>query len=89
MLMPMSVMQIPTLVQQAMSMVKPFPYIAEKPRIFELLAMQRGEPSAEQLMQPAGLDNIQHNARWQRIVNYLATVTDNNLDLHVPIIRRL
>ena len=72
-----------------MSMVKPFPYIAEKPRIFELLAMQRGEPSAEELMQPAGLDNIEHDARWQRVVKYLATVTDRNLDFHVPLIRSL
>lgn len=78
-------MQIPTLVQQAMSMVKPFPYIAEKPRIFELMAMERREPSAEQLMQTAGLNNVEHNARWQHIVRYLTTITDKNLDLHVPI----
>ena len=72
-----------------MSMVKPFPYIAERPRIFELLAMQRGEPSAEELMQPAGLDDIAHIAKWQKVVKYLATVTDKNLDVHAPLIPTL
>lgn len=68
-------------------MVKAFPYIAEKPQIFEILAAERGEPSAMELMQPAGQINIEHNARWQQIVQYLTTVTAENLDLHVPIIK--
>ena len=78
--------QIYTLTQQAMSMVKAFPYVAEKPQIFDVMAAERGELSARGLMQPAGLDNIEHNAKWQQIVQYLATVTADNLDLHVPIV---
>ena len=69
-----------------MSMVKAFPYVAEKPQIFDVLAAERGELSARELMQPAGLDNIEHNAKWQQVVQYLATVTADNLDLHVPIV---
>ncbi|DBA86532.1 hypothetical protein WJX79_003462 [Trebouxia sp. C0005] len=75
-----------TLIQQAMSMVKAFPYVAEKPQIFDVMAAERGELSARELMQPAGLDNIEHNAKWQQMVQYLATVTADNLDLHVPIV---
>ncbi len=69
-----------------MSMVKTFPYVAEKPQIFDVMAAERVELSAKELMQPAGLDNIEHNARWQQIVQYLATITADNLDLHVPIV---
>ena len=84
---PSTCLQIYTLTQQAMSMVKAFPYIAEKPQIFKILAAERGEPAAMELMQPAGQNNLEHNARWQQIVQYLTTVTAENLDLHVPIIK--
>ena len=84
---PSTCLQIYTLTQQAMSMVKAFPYIAEKPQICEILAAERDEPSAMELMQPAGQNNLEHNARWQQVVQYLTTVTAENLDLHVPIIK--
>jgi len=47
-----------TLTQQVMSMVKAFPYVAEKPQIFDSLAAERHKLSARELMQPAGMDNI-------------------------------
>ena len=78
-------LQIYTLMQQAMSIVKPFPYVVEKPVIFELLAAELNEPSAWQLMQPAGLDDLEHNARWQQVVNYLQTLTTELVDIHVPL----
>jgi len=37
-------------------------------------------------MQPAGMDNIEYNARWQQIVQCLGTVTAENLDLYVPFV---
>lgn len=65
-------------------MVKAFPYISEKPQIFDLLADDRNEPTAWELMQPAGLDDLEHTAKWQHVVKYLATVTAENVDVHVP-----
>ena len=79
------ILQIYTLMQQAMSIVKPFPYVVEKPVIFALLAAELKEPSAWQLMQSAGLDNLEHNARWQQVVNYLKTLSTDLVDVHVPL----
>ncbi len=69
-----------------LSMVKAFPYIAEKPQLFDMLAADRHEPSARELMQPAGGDNLEHNAKWQQVVKYLTTVTAESVDMHVPLI---
>lgn len=74
-----------SLTQQAISMVQAFPYIAEKPIIFDILAAERGEPSAWDLMQPAGLEELEHNVRWQQVTRYLTTVTADVTDFHVPL----
>lgn len=78
-------MQIYTLTQQAMSIVQAFPYIVEKPVIFDLLAAERGEPPAWQLLAPAGLDDLEHSAKWHQVSRYLATVTPDLTDVHVPL----
>ena len=69
-----------------MSMVQAFPYIAEKPVIFDILAAEMGESSAWDLMQPNGLEELEHNVRWQQVVRYLTTVTADVTDFHVPLV---
>ena len=69
-----------------MSMVTAFPFVAENPYMFDILAAERGELSARELMQPAGLDNIEHSARWQQIVRYLGTVRAEDAEVHVPVV---
>ncbi len=69
-----------------MSMVTAFSYVAENPYIFDVLAAERGELSARELMKPAGLDSIEHNTRWQQIVRYLGTVRAEDAEVHVPIV---
>jgi len=78
--------QVYTLTQQAMSIVTAFPYVAENPYMFDILAAERGELSARDLMKPAGLDSIGHNARWQQIVRYLGTIRAEDAEVHVPIV---
>ncbi len=68
-----------------MSIVTAFPYVAENPYMFDILAAERGELSARELMKPAGL-NIEHNARWQQIIRYLGTIRAEDAEVHVPLV---
>lgn len=78
--------QVYTLTQQAMSIVTAFPYVAENPYMFDILAAERGELAARDLMKPAGLDSIEHNARWQQIVRYLGKIRAEDAEVRVPIV---
>lgn len=78
--------QVYTLTQQAMSIVTAFPYVAENPCMFDILAAERGELAARDLMKPAGLDSIEHNARWQQIVRYLGKIRAEDAEVHVPVV---
>lgn len=80
------VLQIQTCRQHAIAIVHSYPAIPEKARLLEVLAAQRGEPCKEILMQPAGLDSLQHSANWQQVVEYLQYVNADNLNRHVPLL---
>ena len=73
-----------TLRQQAICVVQPYPYIVDKYRACEVLAAARGEPSLSVLTQPQGLDDLEHQANWQRVENYLKTVTKEKLHIYNP-----
>ena len=77
-------LQVLTMMQQALSVVKGFPYIADKARALEVAAAMRGEPSTILLAQPMGQDDFEHHISWQRVVNYLKTITRDNVHMHVP-----
>lgn len=78
-------MQIQTCKQHAILIVHSYPSIPQKGRLLELLASQRGEPPKEVLMQSAGLDNLQHAANWQQVVDYLCGVNAGNINQHVQL----
>lgn len=80
-------MQILTAKQHAIGIVHSYPWIPEKHRLLELLASKKGEPTAEALTRSAGLDNLQHAANWQQVEEYLKTVTIDNMNKHVPLIK--
>ena len=77
--------QILTLMQQAVCIVKGFPYIPDKPRILEILAHQRSEMPILVLSQPLGIDDFEHHINWQLVVNYLRMITKENLHLYLPL----
>ncbi len=54
--------------------------------MLEMLAAQRGEPSAQQYMDGVGLDDVQHAISWQQISDYLRTVNVASLTKHVPLL---
>ncbi|KAL0055425.1 hypothetical protein WJX82_000314 [Trebouxia sp. C0006] len=74
-----------TLMQQAVCIVKGFPYIPDKPRILEILAHQRSEMPIVVLSQPLGVDDFEHHTNWQLVVNYLRMITKENLHLYLPL----
>ena len=80
-------MQILTAKQHAIGIVHSYPWIPEKHRLLELLAFKRGDPTAEELTQSAGMDNLQHAANWQQIEEYLKTVTVHNMNKHIPLLK--
>lgn len=81
-----NVLQIQTSKQHATAIVHSYPAISEKGRLLEVIALQRGEPPKEVLMQSAGMDSLQHAANWQQVVDYLQYVRVDNLNQHVPLV---
>ncbi len=73
--------------QQALCVVKAFPYSLDKLRVLETLASMRGEPSKRVLIEPDGVDDFEHDANWQWIVSHLKAVIKEKMHLHVPLVR--
>lgn len=78
-------LQILTYMQQATCITMAFPYIADEPRILEVLAAQRNETPLSMLTQPAGLDDFELDSSWLQVASYLSSVTQDKLDEHVPL----
>lgn len=79
-------LQILTIKQQAVGVVKAFPYIPEQPRLFEALAALHNAQPIRLLTQGSGGDSAEQHANWQQVVAYLGGVTHTNLHMHVPIL---
>ena len=80
-------LQILSARQHAIGIVHSYPFIPEKHRVLELLASKGNEPTAETLTQSVGVDDLQHAANWQQIEEYLKTVTAQNMNQYIPLIR--
>lgn len=57
-------LQVSTLMQWAVGVLQPHPYIADHFRGNEVLAAACQEPSAAVLMQLGSLDDHEHDAKW-------------------------
>lgn len=77
--------QILTTRQQALCIVKAFPYTPDKLRLLEELAIMRQEAPISVLTQPGDIDDYEHYANWQQIVHLLQVLTKENLHVHVPV----
>ena len=69
-------------------MVHAYPYIAHKDKIVGLLAEQHGEPSISSLLSDTSKTDLQHSADWQRVTEYLNTISMANMHLHQPLVGR-
>lgn len=79
-------LQTLTLAQQALYVVNSFPYIPDTMRTCETLAATVNGASVDSLVHPAGVDEFEHSVNWQQILNYLTSITQANVHLHVPLI---
>lgn len=79
-------LQILTITQQATGIVEAFPYIPEQPRLVEALAALHSEPPIASLTQAVGIENVQLHTNWRKILEYLSSVTSENVHLYVPIL---
>ena len=66
--------------------MKAFPYIADEPRLFEVLAAQRNEVPLAALTQPSGPDDLEYNTNWLQVAVYLRSINRQNLIDYVPFI---
>ncbi|DBA98702.1 TPA: hypothetical protein ACH3X1_014478 [Trebouxia sp. C0004] len=72
--------------QRAVSTYEAFPYIADVPRTFEVLATLRHETPIALLATPTSLDDFESNAEWLQVVNFLKRVTKDNIQHYVPLV---
>ena len=75
-------MQIQSSTQYAASVVRQYPRTFDINLQLESLARQHSEPSPSELMRPSGLDDLQHAADWEIVVQYLVSMDPDGLHDH-------
>ena len=69
-------------------MVYCYPYWPKHELMLEQLVAERAEPSMQSLLEDTSADDLQHAANWQDVTQYLATITNDNIHDHVPLLSR-
>ena len=82
-----SVLQILTSTQFAAALVYAYPFIPRHKRWPEVLAIQQGEPSVQQLVNDGTLSDEQHAANWDVMVRHLSCLTTEQKEEYVPLPR--
>ncbi|DBA92646.1 hypothetical protein WJX77_002725 [Trebouxia sp. C0004] len=78
---------IQTSKQTAVSMVHPYPFLMDATKQLEALARQYNEPPIQTLMEPGGVDDLQHAANWETVLKYVQTMEAGNLHCHHPFLQ--
>jgi len=79
--------QILTSIQSALTMVHQYPRGADSKVMLEVLAQQLEEPSVQRLSEPCEVDDLQHAADWQGIVQYVNSLDASSLHGHTPLLK--
>lgn len=82
----LSAVQILTAQQSAKAMVYAYPFPAQPEVMLNQLAADREEPSMQALLDDTSVDDFQHDANWQDLSRYLASITMQNVQAHVPLL---
>lgn len=77
--------QILTTTQQALNIVKAFPYMPEQARMVEVIAALHSEAPIAVLTQSEDIDDFDHHVNWQQVVDYLGTIDTDNIHVRVPL----
>lgn len=78
--------QILTAEQSAKTFVYCYPQAGKPETMLDLLATERGEPSVQSLRDDTSVDDFQHVANWQEVVQYLTTITPSNIHTHIQLL---
>ena len=65
-------------------MVNPYPRPADSNTLLELLAQRHHAPTVESLMAPSDVEDLEHAANWETVVQYAASLDASNVHEHVP-----
>lgn len=79
--------QILTSIQSALTMVHQYPRGADSKVMLEVLAQQLEEPSVQRLSEPCEVNDLQHAADWQGIVQYVNSLDASSLHGHTPLLK--
>lgn len=80
-------MQLQSSVQQAVAVVRQYPFAVDINQLLEGLAHEAKEPEPVKLMQPSGLDYLQHAANWEVVLQYVENIDASGLHHHVPFVQ--
>ncbi len=80
-------MQINTSKQLATGQVCAYPWLHAVNKMLEAEAVRRGEPPMQRILDDTTDDDLQHAANWAEVASYLDTITMDNMNVHVPLLR--
>ncbi|DBA68459.1 hypothetical protein WJX79_009497 [Trebouxia sp. C0005] len=75
--------------QHAKMLVHPFPRAADMNQLLDALAQQHKEPSIVSLLEPSGVDDLQHAANWAAVIQCVQSLDENNVHGHTPLLKDL
>ena len=82
-------MQIQTSQQLAVSVVRQHPRAFNINILLERLAQQHKQPAPEELMEAADVDDLQHSANWEMVVQYVKNIGAEGLHGHTPLLQQV
>ena len=68
-------------------MVHQYPRAANVKVLLETLAQHHKEPSIESLAHALGLDDLQHAANWEAVIQYVESLDANGVHGHTPLVK--
>ena len=78
--------QILTSEQNAKLTVYAYPQTAKPEGVLNQLAAERQEPSVQTLLDDTSVDDFQHAANWQEVVQYLTNINLDTVHTHIPLL---
>lgn len=80
-------MQVQSSLQQAVSVLRQYPYVMDINLLLEGLAKGAGEPEPAMLMQPSGVDDLQLVANWEPVVQYVEKINADGMHHHLSFLQ--
>ena len=80
-------MQISTTKQLCTGMVVGFPWLPAINKLVEAEGVRRGEPPMQAFVEDTSGSDLQHAADWTDVDQYLISITERDMNRHVPLLK--